>query len=618
MSMRDLMNVGTLAAEAEAIRRTQAVIEFDPSGKILSANDLFLKAVGYSLAEIEGKHHSIFVEAGERATPDYQQFWSRRGAGDAIEAQFLRIGNAGKRLWLQAVYTPVKDPSGRVKKVVKFATDITAHQTKIANMEGQLAALDKAQAVIEFDLTGQILHANANFLAVTGYALEEIVGRHHRIFVSEEDRSSAAYGQFWEKLRRGEYEEGRYRRIGKGGKVVWIQASYNPILDAMGAPIKVVKYATDITASKENEEQMEFAIAEVGTVVEAAKARDLTRRIPLQNLNAKNASLCEGVNALVDTLASLVGEVAVAAQGIDTAAKEISMGADDLSKRTEEQASSLEETAATTEELAASVKASANNARNAATLASEATGAAQSGGDIAGEAVRAMARIEDASQKIQAITRVIDDIAFQTNLLALNAAVEAARAGDAGKGFAVVASEVRTLAQRSGEAAKDISSLISSSNTEVGEGVKLVRKAGESLTVILDASRKVAATIADISAAGGEQANGIDEMSQTVAHLDEMTQSNAALAEESAASANALADRIAQLNQLVAGYRTEAGGMAAAGTAGALQRQLQSAFTKPHAARPATSPAARPPARPAQPPMKKAVNAHASSGWDEF
>ncbi|WP_054140905.1 methyl-accepting chemotaxis protein [Bosea sp. AAP35] len=610
MSIRDLMNTGTLAAEAAAIRRTQAVIEFDPSGKILSANDLFLKTMGYSLTEIEGQHHSIFVEAAERAHPDYQGFWTRLAAGEPMQAQFLRIGKGGARLWLQAIYTPVKDPGGKVRKVVKFATDITAHKTQIANMEGQLAALDKAQAVIEFDLTGKILHANANFLATTGYALEEIVGRHHRIFVGEEDRSSAAYGQFWEKLRRGEYEEGRYRRTGKNGKVVWLQASYNPILDALGAPMKVVKYATDITASRENEEQMEFAIAEVGTVVEAAKAQDLTRRIALHNLNAKNAALCEGVNQLIGTLASIVGQVAVAAQGIDTAAKEISTGADDLSKRTEEQASSLEETAATTEELAASVKASANNARVAANLASEATAAAQSGGDIAGEAVRAMARIEDASQKIQAITRVIDDIAFQTNLLALNAAVEAARAGDAGKGFAVVASEVRTLAQRSGEAAKDISALISSSNAEVGEGVKLVRKAGESLTVILDASQKVASTIADISSAGGEQANGIDEMSQTVAHLDEMTQSNAALAEESAASANALADRIAQLNQLVGGYRTEVGGMAAGGSATDLQRQVQTAFARPRAARPAE--------RPVQPAMKKVVNGHASSGWDEF
>lgn len=192
MSMRNFINAGILAAEAEAIRRTQAVIEFEPSGRILAANDLFLQAVGYSLAEIEGKHHSIFLEADERTHPAYQGFWPRLAAGEAIQAQFLRIGKGGRRIWLQAVYTPVKDQGGKVKKVVKFATEITAHKTHIANMEGQLAALDKAQAVIEFDLSGKILHANANFLAVTGYTLGEIVGQHHRIFVIEPERSGAA------------------------------------------------------------------------------------------------------------------------------------------------------------------------------------------------------------------------------------------------------------------------------------------------------------------------------------------------------------------------------------------------------------------------------------------
>ncbi|WP_248308804.1 methyl-accepting chemotaxis protein, partial [Bosea thiooxidans] len=252
----------------------------------------------------------------------------------------------------------------------------------------------------------------------------------------------------------------------------------------------------------------------------------------------------------------------------------------------------LEETAATTEELAASVKASAQASKDAARIADEAMQAAENGGAIAGQAVEAMARIESASQKISDIIRVIDDIAFQTNLLALNAAVEAARAGEAGKGFAVVASEVRTLAQRSGEAAKDISGLISSSNAEVGEGVKLVRQAGDQLSRILAASQKVAATIADISAASGEQANGIDEMSQAVAHLDEMTQQNAALAEESAASANALTGRIGQLNELVAAFRTgreaaQAAPVAAAGSA------------SPRPAKPALRSLTRPAAAPA-------------------
>ncbi|WP_248307687.1 methyl-accepting chemotaxis protein, partial [Bosea sp. FBZP-16] len=190
---------------------------------------------------------------------------------------------------------------------------------------------------------------------------------------------------------------------------------------------------------------------------------------------------------------------------------------------------------------------------------------------------------------ISDIIRVIDDIAFQTNLLALNAAVEAARAGDAGKGFAVVASEVRTLAQRSGEAAKDISGLISSSNAEVEAGVKLVRRAGESLETILAASRKVTGTIQEISAAAGEQANGIEEMSQAVAHLDEMTQANAALAEQSAASAGALSGRIGELNTLVASFRT---GNAAHGAMAPAP-----AFAGP-GTRPAARPAMRAPARP--------------------
>jgi methyl-accepting chemotaxis protein len=306
------------------------------------------------------------------------------------------------------------------------------------------------------------------------------------------------------------------------------------------------------------------ATTEFAGALSAIAGGDLTNRVETA-YRGRFADLKGAINETVDRLSDTVATIQTTSADVGLAAREINMGADDLSKRTEEQASSLEETAATTEELAASVKASAQASKDAARIADEAMQAAQSGGAIAGQAVDAMARIESASQKISDIIRVIDDIAFQTNLLALNAAVEAARAGEAGKGFAVVASEVRTLAQRSGEAAKDISGLISSSNAEVGEGVKLVRQAGDQLARILAASQKVAATIADISAASGEQANGIDEMSQAVAHLDEMTQQNAALSEQSAASANSLSGRIEQLNALVATFRTsrEAAGQTA-------------------------------------------------------
>ncbi|WP_156115904.1 methyl-accepting chemotaxis protein [Bosea sp. UNC402CLCol] len=295
---------------------------------------------------------------------------------------------------------------------------------------------------------------------------------------------------------------------------------------------------------------------------------DLTCRIEA-DLAAEYEKLRDDFNMAVAHLAETIRTIQSTAGDVGNAAQEINTGADDLSKRTEEQASSLEETAATTEELAASVKASAQASMQAVALADEAMEVARKGGAIVKDAVDAMARIETASRKISDITTVIDEIAFQTNLLALNAAVEAARAGDAGRGFAVVASEVRTLAQRSSEAAKGITTLITESGAEVAQGVGLVRSAGTALERIVEASQKVSATVSDISSAAAEQSNGIDEMSQAVAHMDEMTQQNAALAEQSAASATALASQIQRLNDLVASFRTrddaaELRGMAAA------------------------------------------------------
>ena len=367
---------------------------------------------------------------------------------------------------------------------------------------------------------------------------------------------------------------------------------------------------------------VDSATSEFARTLSAVAAGDLTVRVDAA-YRGKFAELKGAINETVERLSSTVKTIQTTSADVGLAAREINMGADDLSKRTEEQASSLEETAATTEQLAASVKASAQASRQAASIADEAMKAAQTGGAIAGQAVDAMARIEDASTKISDIIRVIDDIAFQTNLLALNAAVEAARAGDAGKGFAVVASEVRTLAQRSSEAAKDISALISSSNTEVGEGVKLVRQAGEQLNQILQASQKVAATIADISSASSEQASGIDEMSQAVAHLDEMTQQNAALSEQSAASAGSLSNRIGQLNDLVAAFKTgpeSARSAAAPTTEPARLRQLaEAAFAQTATPRPAPKTAAPRPHASAPAPAKKVANSRSdASGWEEF
>jgi methyl-accepting chemotaxis protein len=382
---------------------------------------------------------------------------------------------------------------------------------------------------------------------------------------------------------------------------------------------KLVAGINEINAVVDN------ATTEFVAVLQALAAGDLTRQVPTA-YRGRFAELKDAINETLSRLSATVSTIQTMSADVGLSAREINMGADDLSKRTEEQASSLEESAATTEELAASVKAAAQAAQQAVRQAGEAMQVAQAGGNIVTDAVSAMERIEAASKKISDITRVIDDIAFQTNLLALNAAVEAARAGDAGKGFAVVASEVRTLAQRSGEAAKGITGLISSSNTEVEAGVKLVRQAGDALTRIVSASQSVQATVSEVAAASSEQANGIEEMSQTVAHMDEMTQANAALAEQSAASAGALSSKIGELNALVSGFRTSESAGAGSQQSAAfvlvnasepvrLQQRAEAAFAqhKPAPRREHAVPAAIPA------PARKVANARGGdAGWEEF
>jgi methyl-accepting chemotaxis protein len=537
-----------LRGQVAAIGRSQAVIEFTLDGKILTANDNFLNALGYTLAEVQGKHHSMFVDPAYRQTPEYRMFWEKLGRGEFDAGQYKRIAKGGKEIWIQASYNAILDRKGRPFKVVKYASDITAQKMRDMDFEGQLAAINKAQAVIEFTLEGKVLTANENFLKTLGYSLDEIKGQHHGMFVEPAYRQSPEYRAFWEKLGRGEYEAAQYKRIGKGGKEVYIQASYNPILDASGKPMKVVKFATDVTAQV-------VAVRQTQAVVAAAKENDLTQRIPLEGKSGDIAQLCEGVNGLLDTMVNVVADIKSAASEVSSAAAEISTSTTDLSQRTEEQAASLEETSASMEEISATVKKNAENAQQANQFASSTREVAGRGGEVVAKAVSAMSRIEESSRKISDIISVIDEIARQTNLLALNAAVEAARAGEAGRGFAVVASEVRSLAQRSSQAAKDIKDLITSSSSQVQEGVELVNKAGSSLTEIVDSIKKVAQIVADIAAASEEQSTGIDQVNTALTQMDEVTQQNSALVEENAATAKTLEQQSAAMNERVGAFK---------------------------------------------------------------
>jgi methyl-accepting chemotaxis protein len=241
--IRNLADAGKISA----INRAQAVIEFNLDGTIVTANENFLKAMGYSLNEIQGKHHSMFVEQAEKDGAAYREFWAALNRGQYQAAEYKRLGKGGKEVWILASYNPVLDENGKPFGVVKFATDVTAQKLKNADLGGQLDAIGKSQAVIEFKLDGTIIHANENFLRALGYTLGEIAGKHHSMFVAQAERDGAAYRAFWAALGRGEFQAGEFKRIGKGGKEVYIQASYNPILDLNGKPFKVVKYASDVT-----------------------------------------------------------------------------------------------------------------------------------------------------------------------------------------------------------------------------------------------------------------------------------------------------------------------------------------------------------------------------------
>ena len=304
------------AAQSAAASRAQAVIEFNMDGTIITANENFLNAVGYSLNEIQGKHHSMFVESSERDSAAYREFWSKLNRGEYESAEYKRFGKGGKEVWILASYNPVLDEKGKPFKVVKFATDVTAQKLKNADMAGQLQAIGKSQAVIEFNLDGTIITANDNFLTALGYSLNEIVGRHHSMFVDAADRQSPSYREFWAALNRGEYQAGEFKRVSKGGRDIYIQASYNPILDLNGKPFKVVKYASDVT----KQVLVRMGNERVRAMMESVAAGS-------EELNASVREISEAMTKSRETAGGAVEKVALA----DSQAKRLTEAAQSMS-----------------------------------------------------------------------------------------------------------------------------------------------------------------------------------------------------------------------------------------------------------------------------------------------
>ncbi len=470
-----------------------------------------------------------------------------------------------------------KDEIGDMAGAVQSFKDAAIANVRLeeAGKQGQIelkammTAIDRAQARIEFDLNGTVLDANANFLSALGYTAEEVIGRKHAMFVEESYARSSDYQHFWQRLNAGEFIAEKFKRIGKNGRVVWIQASYNPLIGQDGKPFKVVKFATDVTAiedeRKASEARREAQSAEQATVVRALATGlgevsdgNLMSRIS-ETFPAEYEQLRTDFNAAITSLAETLAQVRAGTEGIRTGTDEIAIASDDLSRRTEQQAASLEETAAALDEITATVRKTASGSKQASDTTTKTKAEAVRSGEVVAQAVEAMGLIESSAQQISQIIGVIDEIAFQTNLLALNAGVEAARAGDAGKGFAVVASEVRALAQRSAEAAKEIKALISTSSRQVGEGVNLVGETGKALKQISVQVGEIDVLVSEIAASAQEQATALAEVNTAVNQMDQVVQQNAAMVEQSTAATHSLKAETAEVARLIARFKTGAG-----------------------------------------------------------
>lgn len=669
-----------LQAQVAALNRSQAVIEFNLDGTVLRANDNFLKTLGYSLDEVRGQHHGMFVDPEYRLSAEYRAFWEKLGRGEFDAGQYRRVGKGGREVWIQASYNPLLDKTGHPYKVVKYATDITVNkQAELAaaareaerqenerrianenmrirnaldNVSGNVMIANNEREIVYMNgaVSEMLVEAESDLRkALPHFDARKLMGASIDVF----HKNPAHQTQMLANLR------STYRTEIKVGSLTFGLIA-SPIINAQGERLGTVVEWKNRTAEVMVE-------TEVGAIVAAAANGDFSRRVGLDGKDGFFKQLAENINQLLETsdiglnevarvlgalalgdltqtvsgdfkgtfgklkddanatvsqLTQIVSQIKQATETINTAAKEITAGNSDLSARTESQAASLEETASSMEELTSTVKQNAENAKQANQLAIGASSIAVQGGKVVSEVVSTMSAINESSKKIVDIISVIDGIAFQTNILALNAAVEAARAGEQGRGFAVVAAEVRSLAQRSAGAAKEIKGLIGDSVEKVGNGSKLVEQAGKTMDEIVSSVKRVTDIMSEITAASQEQSQGIEQVNQTITQMDEVTQQNAALVEEATASARSLEEQAGGLSQSVSQFR-----LAEA------QNDRYAMAPLPAAARPAPVRIERPgvarvsrpttPSRPVSKPMAVVPKRNGTTGksddqWSEF